>query len=183
MLQVTWEPYKGVRQTWDLKAEAFYRGYLVAGDVVEPYMPDRCMRQFGHVQGIPRDPIAQRAERSKAQTSRQTRPLWYTLGEEWNSRDLHMLHLHQRGPRARLPWDCTDDYPLWFAEQSHRIVQNPRQRAGPPAARDDVVHPEQRIWSARAFARPLLDAELSPLRAAARTIYDILGGDDDDDAV
>ncbi|KAK9115075.1 hypothetical protein Syun_021872 [Stephania yunnanensis] len=37
-------------------AMAFYSGTLKYMDVVEPYHPERILRQFGHVQSIPDPP-------------------------------------------------------------------------------------------------------------------------------
>ena len=54
--QVVWSPYdehRGVRPLHDV---ALYRGWIRWGSKMHLHLPDRVLRQFGHVQTIPRSP-------------------------------------------------------------------------------------------------------------------------------
>ena len=53
VMQVTWDPYRDIRQHHPFNQVAFYCGCIKSIDVVEPYHPDRILRQFGRVQTIP----------------------------------------------------------------------------------------------------------------------------------
>jgi len=91
-----------------------------------------------------------------------------------------MITREHRGPVARMPWECTPDYEEWYRGQSHPRVQNPLYRVSPIAPPPDV-DPHRRNRTALAFVRPLLHAPSSPVREVARSIFDILGGDDEDE--
>ncbi|KAK9105549.1 hypothetical protein Scep_022393 [Stephania cephalantha] len=54
--EVTWDPYVNYRDNGVVHAMAVYNGTLNYMDVVEPYHPERILRQFGHVQSIPDPP-------------------------------------------------------------------------------------------------------------------------------
>ncbi|KAH7841567.1 hypothetical protein Vadar_031633 [Vaccinium darrowii] len=54
--QVIFDPYKNERD--ELLDIAFYTGCIHCLSVVEPYMPDRVLRQLGLVQSVPGPPIA-----------------------------------------------------------------------------------------------------------------------------
>ncbi|KAK9111484.1 hypothetical protein Scep_019003 [Stephania cephalantha] len=54
--EVTWDPYVNHRDNGAVHTMAFYSGTLKYMDVVEPYHPERILRQFGHVQSIPDPP-------------------------------------------------------------------------------------------------------------------------------
>ncbi|KAI8560677.1 hypothetical protein RHMOL_Rhmol04G0276000 [Rhododendron molle] len=52
--QVIFEPYTDRRQ---VVADVFYTGCIRAMAVLEPYLPDRVLRQFGMVQLVPGPPL------------------------------------------------------------------------------------------------------------------------------
>ncbi|KAK9089142.1 hypothetical protein Scep_028224 [Stephania cephalantha] len=54
--EVTCDPYVNLRENGVVQAMAFYSGKIKYMDVVEPYHPERILRQFGHVQSIPDPP-------------------------------------------------------------------------------------------------------------------------------
>ncbi|KAK9088188.1 hypothetical protein Scep_027270 [Stephania cephalantha] len=56
--EVTWDPYVNFRENGVVHAMAFYSGTIKYMDVVEPYHPERILRQFGHVQSIPDPPVS-----------------------------------------------------------------------------------------------------------------------------
>ena len=141
-------------------------------------MPDRVMRQLGHVQGIPLAPLAVRSERTKNQGGRKTRPVWYTLGEEWSTYSLRVIQPAMRGRRVRMPWDCTSEYESWFASQSHPRVQHPLRMLPRIAQAPAHVDDPQRLRNVRAYVRPLLYAEDRGVRTAARDVFQLAGGQD-----
>ncbi|KAI5408767.1 hypothetical protein KIW84_054559 [Lathyrus oleraceus] len=54
---VIWHPFEDHR-AWHLFDEiCLYRGCLKWGDTVVPYLPDRCLRQFGYRQYVPSPPL------------------------------------------------------------------------------------------------------------------------------
>ncbi|XP_040365458.1 uncharacterized protein LOC112170737 isoform X2 [Rosa chinensis] len=54
--EVIWDPYRGHREAHPLLEITFYTGMLKCLDIVEPYYPDRVLRQFGRVQTIRHNP-------------------------------------------------------------------------------------------------------------------------------
>jgi len=49
--QVRWMPYTAL--PGGITRTSLYTGFIRHLDIVEPYHPDRCMRQFGYVQTVP----------------------------------------------------------------------------------------------------------------------------------
>ena len=58
LLQVVWDPHRSIREDRPILDIAFFSGCLKCIDVVEPYHPERVLRQFGRIQMIPRTPLA-----------------------------------------------------------------------------------------------------------------------------
>ncbi|XP_028070433.1 protein MAIN-LIKE 1-like [Camellia sinensis] len=80
--EVTWDPYRDCRQHHPCHEITFYSGCLKCLDVVEPYHPERVLRQFGRVQTIPPAPL----DPVRA---------WYTI----------ITHLHIQNPTHRSGFD------------------------------------------------------------------------------
>ncbi|KAK2447475.1 protein MAIN-LIKE [Trifolium repens] len=56
MSDVVFSPYDSHRGVRPLINECFFSGWIRSGKVLGKHLPERVLRQFGHVQGIPRDP-------------------------------------------------------------------------------------------------------------------------------
>ncbi|KAG5540873.1 hypothetical protein RHGRI_020946 [Rhododendron griersonianum] len=116
--EVIFDPYKNRRQ--NVSDIAFYTGPIRAVSYVEPYLPDRVLRQFGLLQRIPADPIApQRASRGQ-----HTYHVVYEWTEGfWSSPDYHLVpeDKRERTPPG-IPRACTDDYIPWLSVFSHQRV-------------------------------------------------------------
>ncbi|XP_058216841.1 protein MAIN-LIKE 1-like [Rhododendron vialii] len=111
--EVIFYPYKDRRQ--NVSEIAFYTGPIRAMSYVEPYLPDRVLRQFGLLQRIPADPIApQRASRGQ-----HTYTVVYEWTEGfWSSPNYHLVpeDKKERTPPG-IPWACTDDYIPWLRRE------------------------------------------------------------------
>ena len=53
---VIWTPYYQHRVHHPLEDICWYSGYIRCGSFMHAHLPERVLRQFGHVQGIPRGP-------------------------------------------------------------------------------------------------------------------------------
>lgn len=105
-------------------------------DIVEPYHPERVLRQFGRVQTIspaPLDPV--RAVRGV--TAGRYRVIYQYLDQIWESWDNHVLSARRRSTPVRRPADCVDGYMQWYANITHLYIQNPTYWSGfDPRAQD-----------------------------------------------
>ncbi|KAF7129007.1 hypothetical protein RHSIM_Rhsim10G0126300 [Rhododendron simsii] len=121
-LQVIFDPYKDRRQ--NVFEIAFYTGPIRAMSYVEPYLPDRVLRQFGLLQRIPANPIAP----SFASRGQHKYDVVYEWNEGfWSSSDYHLVpeDKRERVPLG-IPWACTEDYLPWL-----RVFSHPRVGRGP----------------------------------------------------
>lgn len=97
-MQILWNPYP--------RAEIDDRVILSTGGFCERYHPDRIVRQFGYVQGIPSAPI---------------------ILEPMKHDSMHVIHNGEQVP-SDLPLKCDDGYLAWFTSISHVRVHPPEER-------------------------------------------------------
>jgi hypothetical protein len=97
--------------------------------MIEPYHPDRILRQFGRIQTIPRDPSAVGSFR-RGRVSNQYRVLYQYVGGMWETWQDHVLHQNNRSRPAIKPWDCVPGYMDYYRQISHPIVQPLDMRSG-----------------------------------------------------
>ncbi|KAH7858050.1 hypothetical protein Vadar_019523 [Vaccinium darrowii] len=116
--QVIFDPYKDRRG--DVRPIAFYTGPIRGMSVVEPYLPDRVLRQFGLVQIIPGDPIAP----ARVETGDKKYNVVYTWTDaNWTSWEYHVVPEVKRvRTKADVPWECHPDYAQWLSRYSHFTV-------------------------------------------------------------
>lgn len=137
---------------------SFYHGCIRALDVVEPYHPDRVLRQFGYVQTIPSNPIVPSRAIRGAKPG-QYRLLWGTLGSMFATWDNHILSVSRRGQKADPSWECDTSYMNWFMSVSHPKVRNPDlgPTSSAPSFSVDSGRPWERIRNACNLLEPLVD--------------------------
>ncbi|KAK1304873.1 hypothetical protein QJS10_CPB11g00705 [Acorus calamus] len=126
--QVDYEPYSNIRDSFPLQEYAFFNGCLVANRVYEPYMPERMLRQLGHLQTIPKGPTRPDGKTRRPRVASSYRVTYggsVTYMEQWED---HLLGPRSRGPRTRSSWDIVPEYITWLDRVSHRFVQNPENR-------------------------------------------------------
>ena len=119
--EVCWEPYEDHRAEHPFPDIAWYSGCIKCGQVVEPYHPERVLRQFGYIQTIPPRPFTPpRPDRSS---------LLVQYWERWTD---HLLTDHSRGRRCLYSGsgESVPEYMAWYERISHRIVTPPQLRSG-----------------------------------------------------
>ena len=100
-----------------------FQGCISFLDVVEPYMPDRVLRQFGYTQSIPHNPIPPLTV-CRSSNIRKYKVKYPRKESNWFAPDGHILSVRQLGARARPPSACTPDYMDWYLPLSHPRVVN-----------------------------------------------------------
>ncbi|XP_012827725.1 PREDICTED: uncharacterized protein LOC105949006 [Erythranthe guttata] len=109
---VEWLPYG--RDIHESIPRTLYHGTIQYMWVVEPYMPDRCVRQFGWVQDIPRSLIPSMKPCSRG----------------------------PKGGRHGNGWEVDEHYMEWYTDRTHPKINNPD--VGPaPVHRENVRPPDQ----------------------------------------
>ncbi|KAL8456215.1 hypothetical protein ACS0TY_034437 [Phlomoides rotata] len=141
--EMIWSPYTpSVRETYPFDPVTLFHGCISAGDIVEPYLPERVLRQFD---------ITNRVSQSQQN-------LLITLAQHFGSWDVHTLIDDRLGTPVYCSWDSSPDYMEWFVSHSHPRVQNPAQRVIGDSTSIPTfnVQPYEAIANARSLMEPLL---------------------------
>ncbi|XP_012858915.1 PREDICTED: uncharacterized protein LOC105978049 [Erythranthe guttata] len=105
-------------------------------DTVEPYMPDRVLRQFGFRQIKPADPIRP-LKGAKRERKLASYKISYEPGDRtWNIPHTHMLSEDYYGHWARPAWESSPEYLPWYLDHTHVRIHpstEPVERAEPSA--------------------------------------------------
>ena len=100
-----------------------YRGTIRFTDVVEPYMPDRALRQFGRQQSRPLDVIPPTSAQRPAQLDKINAKYTVVFDESWNRwNENYRCPYVLDSPAASPPWDVHEDYLDWYLQVSHPRV-------------------------------------------------------------
>ncbi|KAK9088768.1 hypothetical protein Scep_027850 [Stephania cephalantha] len=99
--EVTWDPYVNLRENGVVQAMAFYSGKIKYMDVVEPYHPERILRQFGHVQSIP-DPPYRPLEAHRGPLANKYSVKYGFEQDNWERWRNHVLVALKLGARRRI---------------------------------------------------------------------------------
>ncbi|XP_045801574.1 uncharacterized protein LOC123895344 [Trifolium pratense] len=119
-------PYDGHRQVRPLINACWFSGWLRCGKLKAKHLPERVLRQFQHVQGIPRNPSM------SATPGMNLCEIDRVFTEEL---ELRMIDEEMRGRPVTSPWDTELGYMSWFYRVSHpvmRPVQAPESPPRPP---------------------------------------------------
>ncbi|KAH6777765.1 hypothetical protein C2S51_009077 [Perilla frutescens var. frutescens] len=123
---------------------------------MEPYLPDRVLRQFGRVQTIPQRPLDPVVFRQGKKLG-QYRIVWGMLASFYEQWESHMLSEERRGQVAYPAWACSPNYLQWYHSISYPQVQ--------PVAAATVVDPQLSLWDGIQSAIGYLDPVLTRWRA------------------
>ena len=122
-LQVIWDPYHSCRDRHPCNPVTFYHGCLKCLDVVEPYHPDRVLRQFGKVQTIPDAPLAP-SRGARGNISARYTGMYRYLDRIWEAWDNHVLSEQRRSTPVHQPWQCVPGYMDWYKNITHLYIEH-----------------------------------------------------------
>ena len=115
---VSWTSYVDHRAHLPFEDVSFYSGYIRCGPIMHAYLPERVLRQLGHVQGIPRSP--------RDVTDTPISP--EEIDQSWMQHELHVVDHSVRGPRlTTYLGQCVDGYMQWFHRISHPYIIPPSE--------------------------------------------------------
>nr|XP_004513058.2 protein MAIN-LIKE 1-like [Cicer arietinum] len=107
---VVFTPYDDDRANHPFVSILMFSGYLRCGGVSVPYLPERCLRQFGRIQCIPRD----------------VPPMPDNIDWVWQSTMRSSVETFRRlYPVATFPREVTADYYAWYISVSHPLILPP----------------------------------------------------------
>ncbi|XP_012830041.1 PREDICTED: uncharacterized protein LOC105951197 [Erythranthe guttata] len=137
---VEWLPYG--RDIHESIPRMLYHGTIQYMWVVEPYMPDRCVRQFGWVQDIPRGLIPSMEPCSRGPKGGTSYKVNYPFpGGMWDMVQAHSIRANAY-KTARQRGEVDKHYIEWYTDRTHPKINNPD--VGPaPVHRENVRPPDQ----------------------------------------
>jgi len=104
-----------------------FSGCIRFMEIVEPYQPDRCLRQFGYTQTIPQPmPFGDYYRPASAAVYKVEVGLY--ADHNWMSMSNHLLHLPSISSGAPTWTETTAEYWEWYCRISHRFLVPPAQR-------------------------------------------------------
>ncbi|CAI9115339.1 OLC1v1016220C1 [Oldenlandia corymbosa var. corymbosa] len=141
-LEVKWEPFGPGQQ--GIVPRTIYSGWIMYRNMQEPYMPDRCIRQIGYVQSIPRSLM------SPADAFRGPRTTQYFVQHS----AVDTLSTWRRFPESAclnltrwrynysgdIVGECEDGYLEWYRQYSHPFllpITDPSAVSTPAKSRQD----------------------------------------------
>ncbi|KAF6139144.1 hypothetical protein GIB67_002406 [Kingdonia uniflora] len=126
LLEVVWDPYRNKRDSAHaFKEFTFFYGVLASPDHVQPYYPNRVVRQFNREQCIPgKRLITEVSNLWSAERPRKFNPKYEWVdcfsSQKWKD---FVLKKADRGRRVREgPLVCTEGYLEWFASVSWTTI-------------------------------------------------------------
>jgi len=109
-------------------------------NIIEPYMPDRILRQFGFIQRIPSSPL-QPIKVKRPVLALSYKVEYPAMESQWSMQAAHELQLHHYGTRAMPCYEAYDDYIRWYLRISHPRIQNPTHARDMPPDEETAPDP------------------------------------------
>jgi hypothetical protein len=95
-----------------------------------PHLPERVLRQYGHVQSIPRDPYVS----AKAKMNR------FTIDQAFQNMSVeNYVTEEMRGPRTTIGFEYAPGYIVWLFKVSHPKIWPPMEGSPPRPANLEVI--------------------------------------------
>ncbi|CAL5354704.1 unnamed protein product [Camellia sinensis] len=153
--QVIRDPYQSCKDRHPCNSVTFYHECLKCLDVVDPYHPDRVLRQFGRVQTIPDAPLAHIRGTQGNIFVRYT-VMYRYLDRIWEAWDIHVLSEQRRSTPVHQPWECVLGDMDWYKNITHLYVK----RTNGPRVHDhqDFSQHADHIAHALRIAHPIIQA-------------------------
>ncbi|KAJ1385233.1 hypothetical protein SESBI_41824 [Sesbania bispinosa] len=117
---IIWTPYVSYRLYRPFHDIYWYYGYISCGSSF-PHLPDRVLRQYGHIQGIPPSPHDQLPV-----------PPMTDIHDHYLHYEDHLLDAGRRGPVATRVGECIHGYLDWFRTVSHPYIIPHQERVHDP---------------------------------------------------
>ncbi|XP_012855525.1 PREDICTED: serine/threonine-protein phosphatase 7 long form homolog [Erythranthe guttata] len=121
--EIIWAPYEVLRDRFPMPESTWFSGMLQYMRTLEPYHPDRVLRQFGRVQKIPGQPYMSDAmfRKQKRGTPHPVFAAYQNIySERWED---HLLNERSRSvPVVLGEPDTTPDYMDWYRERTITIL-------------------------------------------------------------
>ncbi|KAK9123660.1 hypothetical protein Sjap_013262 [Stephania japonica] len=103
---------------------AFYSDCPKYMEVVEPYHPERFIRQLGHVQGMPPSPY-RLLEANQGHIIMKYSVKYLFQSENWERWRSHSLSIEDLWEKARFEFMAAPEYLSWFTRVVHPTIENP----------------------------------------------------------
>ncbi|EYU45049.1 hypothetical protein MIMGU_mgv1a027055mg [Erythranthe guttata] len=146
--KVDWVPF-GVNVSLDVP-KIIYHGKIRWLEIVEPYMPDRFLRQFGWKQiVIPASPLPPTAKTKRGRKHITYRVIYDREDENWDVPSVHELDYNHYGVDAVPAFQVAEEYMDWYLERTH-----PRVHPGDDRMQKRPPNPVPAIFNITRLAHP-----------------------------
>ena len=99
-----------------------YRGTIEWLGEFEPYMPDRCARQFGRVQGLPTPLTPPLPTFQRTSSLKKIKVVEYTPEfDRWADKEQHLRDITGL-PCAMQGWEVQQGYLEWYGSMTHMYI-------------------------------------------------------------
>ncbi|XP_010674743.3 uncharacterized protein LOC104890833 [Beta vulgaris subsp. vulgaris] len=176
-MQPDWLPY-GICPVFAYPRSTYY-GWLRYLDIVEPYSPDRTLRQLGFIQEVPHHILEpESCYRPSAWDRYRVDFSFIAQRQTWDlfprASQLMLGGLH----KAPHPSMATDAYLQWYDAYSHRFMINPTELpdGGAESHYVEGLVPDQVLASMFGMMDPFLERDTSDLPDDFRALFEGLFG-------